>query len=227
MKEFRVIRKLPRNGDVFVGRILVRPSEAKPGLSITKTPRGESLLNFSGVGFFVYGEKMIQIYTGNGKGKTTAAIGLAIRALGHNKNVSIIQFFKDKKFYGEQKVLKHLKNLKIYSFASKHPHFYKNIKIEDIKNECEKALEKIAKIIKEKKCDLLILDELNIAIRDKYIDVEKIVRLLKNKPKKMEIVITGRNAHKKILKLADLITDMRLVKHPYYTGIKSRKGIEY
>jgi cob(I)alamin adenosyltransferase len=85
----------------------------------------------------------------------------------------------------------------------------------------------IEKIIKEKKYDMLILDELNIAIRDRYINIEKIVNLLKNKPLKMEVIVTGRDAHKKILKLADLITDMRLVKHPYYRGIKSRKGIDY
>lgn len=208
-----------------------------------KTPRGESLLNFSGVGFFVYpvrnggpqsgisnrvyGGNLIQIYTGNGKGKTTAAMGLALRTLGHEMNVCIIQFFKLKNYYGEQKNFKKFKNLKFYSFAQKHPHFYKNTKTKDIKNECEKAVSIIAGIIKEKKYDLLILDELNIAIRDRYIDVEKIVHLLKNKPKKMEVVITGRDAHKKILKLADLITDMRLVKHPYYRGIKSRKGIDY
>lgn len=203
------------------------PATVKPGLSITKTPRGESLLNFSGVGFFVYGGNLIQIYTGNGKGKTTAAMGLALRALGHKMNVCIIQFFKIKGYYGEQKNFKKFKNLKFYHFAQKHPHFYKNIKTKNIKNECEKAVPVISGILKDKKCDLLILDELNIAIRDGYIDVEKIIRLLKNKPKKMEVVITGRNAHRKILKLADLVTDMRIVKHPYYTGIKSRKGIDY
>jgi len=170
---------------------------------------------------------MIQVYTGNGKGKTTAAMGSALRALGHGMNVCIIQFFKVKNYYGEQRIFKKFKNLKFYSFAKKHPHFYKNIKTNDIKNECRKAILRISGIIKEKKCDLLILDELNIAIRDKYIDIEKIVRLLKNKPKKMEVIITGRAAHKKIFKLADLITNMQPVKHPYYNGIKSRKGIDY
>jgi len=170
---------------------------------------------------------LIQIYTGNGKGKTTAAMGSALRALGHGMNVCIIQFFKVKNYYGEQKIFKKFKNLVFYSFAQKHPHFYKNIKTKDIKNECEKAVLLIKKIIKEKKCDLLILDELNIAIRDRYVDVGKIVQLLKSTPKKMEIIITGRAAHKKILKLADLITDMQLVKHPYYNSIKSRKGIDY
>jgi len=154
-------------------------------------------------------------------------MGSALRALGHKMNVCIIQFFKIKNYYGEQKKFKKFKNLKFYSFAQKHPHFYKNIKPKNIKNECEKAVLIISRIIKEKKCDLLILDELNIAVRDRYIDVEKIVHLLKNKPKKIEIIITGRDAHKKILELADLITDMRIVKHPYYMGIKSRKGIDY
>ncbi|MDO8735386.1 MAG: cob(I)yrinic acid a,c-diamide adenosyltransferase [Elusimicrobiota bacterium] len=170
---------------------------------------------------------MIQIYTGNGKGKTTAAVGLGIRALGHKMNVCIIQFFKGKNFYGEQKILSKLKKIKLYSFAPKHPYCYKNAEIEKIKTDCKNALNLIEKIFKEKKYDLLILDELNIAIRDKFIDVEKIAKLLKNRPEKMEIIITGRGAHKKILKYADLITNMRLIKHPYYKGIKSRKGIEY
>lgn len=170
---------------------------------------------------------MIQVYTGNGKGKTTAAMGSALRALGHKMNVCIIQFFKIKNYYGEQKKIKKFKNLKFYPFAQKHPRFYKNIRTKDIKNECEKAVRLIAGIIKEKKCDMLILDELNVAIRDGYIEVEKIVGMLKNRPDKMEVIITGRYADKKILKLADLITDMRIVKHPYYTGIKSRKGIDY
>ncbi|MEW6557755.1 MAG: cob(I)yrinic acid a,c-diamide adenosyltransferase [Elusimicrobiota bacterium] len=170
---------------------------------------------------------MIQVYTGNGKGKTTAAIGLALRALGHKMNVCIIQFFKDRKFYGEQNILEHLKNLKIYSFATKHPHFYKNVKIANIKYECRNALKLVDKIFKEKKYDLLILDELNIIVRDEYVNAQEVVWLLKKAPKTMELVITGRGAHKKILKLADLITDMRIVKHPYYKGVKTRKGIDY
>lgn len=170
---------------------------------------------------------MIQVYTGNGKGKTTAAVGLAIRAIGHKLNVCIIQFFKDKNFYGEQRILSKLKKIKLYSFAPKHPYCYKNAETEKIRTDCKKALNLIKKILKEKKYDLLILDELNVAVRDKFIDVDKIAGLLKNKPEKPEIIITGRGAHKKILKYADLITDMRLVKHPYYKDVKARKGIEY
>ncbi|MFH1540924.1 MAG: cob(I)yrinic acid a,c-diamide adenosyltransferase [Elusimicrobiota bacterium] len=172
---------------------------------------------------------MIQIYTGNGKGKTTAAMGLVLRALGHEMKICIVQFFKNQNFYGEQKILKKFKNLKFYSFIKKHPHLYpaSEIKIKDIKKECEKAVVLIEKIMKEKKYDLLILDELNIVIRDKFIELSKIVKLLKEAPKEMEIVMTGRDANKKILKLADLITDMHIIKHPYYDGIKSRKGIDY
>ncbi|MBN1384246.1 MAG: cob(I)yrinic acid a,c-diamide adenosyltransferase [Elusimicrobia bacterium] len=170
---------------------------------------------------------MIQIYTGNGKGKTTAAVGLAIRALGHKMNVCIIQFFKGRNFYGEQKILSKLPKIKLYSFAQKHPYCYKNADIKKIKKDCKTALALIKKIFKEEKYDLLILDELNIAIRDKFINVAKIAGLLKKRPEKTEIIITGRGAHKKILKYADLITNMSPVKHPYYKGIKSRKGIEY
>ncbi|MFH0947522.1 MAG: cob(I)yrinic acid a,c-diamide adenosyltransferase [Elusimicrobiota bacterium] len=176
-----------------------------------------------------YGGNLIQIYTGNGKGKTTAAMGLALRVLGHKMNVCIVQFFKNKNYYGEQKIFKKLENLKFYSFAQKHPHFYPDcgIKTNDIIKEVEKAVVLTEKILKEKKYDLLILDELNIVIRDRFVDIDKIVKLLKEAPKEMEIVITGRDAHKKILELADLITEMRLVKHPYRKGAKTRKGIDY
>ncbi|OGS34959.1 MAG: hypothetical protein A2474_08715 [Elusimicrobia bacterium RIFOXYC2_FULL_34_12] len=170
---------------------------------------------------------MLQVYTGNGKGKTTSAIGLVMRALGHNMKVFIIQFFKDKNFYGEQNILRKLKNVKIFSFAPKHPCFYKNVKIRLVESECKKAVDLIEKVFKERKCDLLVLDEFNNAICGKFMDIKKIVCLLKNRPKNMEVIITGRNAPKQLLKIADLVSEIKEIKHPYKKGVKCRKGIEY
>ncbi|OGS43838.1 MAG: hypothetical protein A2539_06205 [Elusimicrobia bacterium RIFOXYD2_FULL_34_15] len=170
---------------------------------------------------------MIEIYTGNGKGKTTCAVGLVIRALGHGMKVCLVQFFKDKAYYGEQNILKKQKNLKMYSFTPKHPCFYKNVKQEFVKSECEKAVELIEKIFKEKSYNLLVLDEFNIALCGKFIDIKKIISLLEKRPKSMEVVITGRNAPKGLIKIADLVSEIKEIKHPYRKGVKCRKGIEY
>jgi cob(I)alamin adenosyltransferase len=170
---------------------------------------------------------MIQIYTGNGKGKTTASVGAAIRALGHRMNVVIIQLFKSKNFYGEQKVLSKLNNINFYCFAPKHPYFCRNIKTQHVKKECQKTLKKIEAIFTEKKCDVLILDEINIAIRDGFIKIDDFLKILKKKPKNMEVIITGRDAHPKLLKMADLVSEIKEIKHPFNKKVKSRKGIEF
>lgn len=170
---------------------------------------------------------MIQIYTGNGKGKTTAAMGLALRAIGHGMTVCIVQFFKNKKYYGEQKIFSKIKNLEFCSFAQKHPRMHKNVKIRDTKNDCGRALKKIKSIIRSGKCDVLILDELNVAARDRFISIKELLKILKNKTGNMEIVITGRGAPPQLMEIADIISEIKAVKHPYEKGIKYRKGIEF
>ncbi len=165
----------------------------------------------------------VQVYTGNGKGKTTAAWGQAIRASGQGLRVGIIQFFKGKDS-GEVKMARKL-NLKVHSFCPVHPFF--GGKKEKLKKECQEGLAFAKEMIQSKKYDLIILDEINIAMRDRLIEVNEVLDLIKKKPKEVELILTGRGAKKKIIEAADLVTEMKEVKHPYQKGIKGRKGIEY
>lgn len=171
---------------------------------------------------------LIQVYTGDGKGKTTAAVGLAIRARGHNLKVCYLSFHKnpEKWGYAEQKILKKI-GVNVFPLVKKHPFCDKKVSFESIRDECLEALEFIKKIFKEKKYDILILDEINISVRDGFLKEEELLDILKNKPESLEIIITGRDAPKKILELADLISEVRKIKHPYDRGIKARKGIEF
>ncbi len=170
---------------------------------------------------------LIQVYTGDGKGKTTASIGQAIRAKGHKFKVCFVYFFKNPKDfpYGEVELLKGL-GIEVVSFVPHHPHFYKNITAEQIREECLKAIESIKEIF-QKGYDMLILDEILITIRDGFLKEEEILDLLEKKPESLEIILTGRGATKKVIERADLVTEMKKIKHPFNRGVKGRKGIEY
>lgn len=171
---------------------------------------------------------LIQVYTGDGKGKTTAAVGLAVRAIGQDLKVCYIYFHKDPdRFgYGELKSLKRL-GVDIFGFAKKHPHFYRKIDPEDIRKECLKGVEFIKKVYKGKRYDLLILDEIIISLRDGFLKEDEILDILNSKPENLELILTGRGATQKIIERADLVSEIRKVKHPYDVGIKRRKGIEH
>jgi cob(I)alamin adenosyltransferase len=169
---------------------------------------------------------MIQVYTGNGKGKTTASLGLALRASGQKKKVMMIQFMKGKVNYGELKSAKLLPGFTIKQFGR--PAFVdkKNPAPADIKG-AQEALDFAAKTIGSKKYDLIILDELNVALDFKLIPLDEVLLMLAWVPRDLELVITGRNAHPKVIKLADLVSEVREVKHYYQQGVQARKGIEY
>ena len=171
---------------------------------------------------------LIQVYTGTGKGKSTAAIGQAVRAAGHGFKVGFLSFFKDPEAfgYGEYKSLEKL-GIKTFLFARKHPHFYKELNPDDVCQECSKGLEFIKELILDPSWDMLVLDELNIALRDGFLEEADVLSLLDAKPDKLELVLTGRGVTEKIIEEADLVSEIREVKHPYSRGVKSRKGIEY
>ena len=190
---------------------------------------------------------LVQVYTGNGKGKTTAAIGQAIRALGQDYKVCLIQFFK-KPTSGEIKILKNLLSIKLhphlsppplrgrieeggnsYTIKLLHPlPLYPEEKNRNfLRRKMKDILPKISKIIESKDYDLVILDEILIALREHLLAEEEILDLLKNKPKSVEVILTGRGASKKVLEAADLVTEMKEVKHPWRRGVRARKGIEY
>ena len=173
----------------------------------------------------------IQVYTGDGKGKTTASLGLAMRALGRCWKVLIIMFTKGGDDYGELNSFMNLSpaikdNLKIIQ-AGLDRIVYKNNETEDDVREIKKGWELAKKAIKNDEYQLIILDEANIAIDMGILDVDEVVDVLKNKPEEMEIVLTGRNAHPKIIEIAHLVSEIKPVKHYWDTGIAARKGIEY
>lgn len=174
---------------------------------------------------------LIHIYTGTGKGKTTAAIGLAARALGSGLKVCYCSFHKHPEKYGytEMESLKKL-GAQVINFVKHHPHMDKHVTddtINAIKEEVTEAIGSLTTLLSTQQVDLLIMDEIFISVRDNYLDEEVLIEFIKNKPAKTELVLTGRGATEKAMSLAHYITNMECVKHPYYQNIPSRKGIEF
>lgn len=171
---------------------------------------------------------LIHIYTGDGKGKTTSAVGLAARALGRGLKVCYVSFHKrpEKYGYSEMDTLKNAGAL-ILNRAKGHPHLDCRIKTEEIIAEVEAALIEIAELVQKEAFDLLIMDEIIISIRDKYISESTLLDFIANKPATLELVITGRGATEGLIAVADYVSNVTKVKHPYDKGIMSRKGIEH
>ena len=169
---------------------------------------------------------LVEIFTGEGKGKTSAALGAIIRALGHGLRVYIVFFMKGDFPYGEQKILCQLPNCTVERFGFQEFVDPAHPKPEE-KAEARKALDAARKAMLSQKYDVVILDEVNIAAAWKLIDVNDVIKLIKDKPEKVELILTGRYADPKIVKVADLVTEMVKIKHPYDKGILSRKGVEY
>ncbi|MCK4247693.1 MAG: cob(I)yrinic acid a,c-diamide adenosyltransferase [Methanomicrobia archaeon] len=168
---------------------------------------------------------LVEVYTGNGKGKTTAALGIAFRALGHGYKVYMIQFMKSV-CSGECIQATKTKNFKINSFGRASFVNKDNPDPLDIKY-AKEALDFAKEIVIEGKYDIVILDEINVALDFKLIDIANVIDLIKNKPDDVELIFTGRNAPKEIIDVADLVSEIKEIKHPLSKGISSRKGIEY
>ena len=167
---------------------------------------------------------MIHIYTGNGKGKTTAAIGLAIRAAGACKKVFIGQFIKGKP-YSELRCLKKVKFITVEQFGRGC-----FIRRAPSKIDIELALRGLARardIIKSREFDMLILDEILCAVAVKLLRTRDVIELIRATPRSVELVLTGRNAPRALINAADLVSDIREIKHYYRKGIPARKGIEF
>ncbi|MCB2208690.1 MAG: cob(I)yrinic acid a,c-diamide adenosyltransferase [Bacteroidetes bacterium] len=167
----------------------------------------------------------IQVYTGNGKGKTTAAFGQSLRAEGAGLKVFIGQFVKGKMYHENETITKHLKNITVKQYGL--GCFIVEKPTDKDIEAAQKGLEEMKNIIQNGVYDMVIMDEVNIALYYKLIDIGEIVKLMKNKPGQVELILTGRYAPQEIIDLADLVTDMREVKHYYQKGIPARKGIEY
>jgi cob(I)alamin adenosyltransferase len=171
---------------------------------------------------------LIHVYTGDGKGKTTAAIGLAARAAGHGKNVLILQFLKSKaKDSGEILTVKKI-GIKVIKFKGlTSPLFDRKVKLPELRRSIKKAIDLSIKEIKSNSYDLIILDEFNNLLSSGLANMEDVKRIIKEKPEKLELIFTGRGAPEELIKIADYVTEMRMLKHPFNKGIKGRKGIEF
>lgn len=168
---------------------------------------------------------LVHVYTGKGKGKTTASLGLAFRAAGRGLEVLMIQFLKPPENYGEHIAAEHFENLTIMPMGLDHM-VGRVPKEEDIKI-AKETLAEAKKLIYSKKYDLVILDECNVAMSWGLIDPDDVIKMLSGRPDNIEIVLTGRGAPQQIIDYADLVTEMMMIKHPFDKGIKARKGIEY
>ncbi|WP_227766124.1 cob(I)yrinic acid a,c-diamide adenosyltransferase [Zhaonella formicivorans] len=170
---------------------------------------------------------LVQVYTGNGKGKSTASFGLAVRAVGGGLKVYIIQFLKTGIDYGEIVALSRFEpELCIKSFGRKG--FIRGTGPTDQDFQlAEEAFALARQVAREGKVDLLILDEINTALYFKLLKLEEVLDFLAHKPEDLEVVLTGRYAPQEIIEAADLVTEMRMIKHPYEKGIAARKGIEF
>ena len=172
---------------------------------------------------------LVIVYTGDGKGKTTASLGLCIRAAGHKKKVKIVQFIKGTWRYGE------LDGIKLLSEFVELEQMGKGFvgiidDREDISTHiksAEKALERAHEDMLSGKYDILILDELNVALKLNLVKLESVLELIKDKPEKLHLVITGRDAHEKVIEAADLVTEMKEIKHPFQKGILAQEGVDF
>ena len=154
---------------------------------------------------------LVQVYTGNGKGKTSAAFGLALRAIGRGLRVYIIQFIKGGFDYGELYIVNKLPNLELKAFGRGQFITKKPPEKEDIKL-AEEALSLAEKVIRSGEYDVVILDEINVALNLGLIEIDRVQEIIEKKPKHVELILTGRSAPEKLLEIADLVTEMKEIK---------------
>ena len=172
---------------------------------------------------------LVIVYTGNGKGKTTAALGMALRAIGYDHKVCMLQFIKGSWHYGEMDSSKKLEpNFELIAVGKG---FVGILGDNSPREEHEKYAAEAVRICREKinsgKYNVVILDEVNYAINLGLIDVQEIIKIIKEKPSNLDLVLTGRDVKEEIVELADLVTEMKEIKHPFKSGIKAKKGIDF
>lgn len=174
---------------------------------------------------FMQDKGYVQIYTGNGKGKTTATIGLMIRAIGAGKKIYFSQFMKNGD-YSEIKTLKErFPEITIYQYGIDGFILNRAASTKE-KEQMTKGLEDTISVLKSCEYDLVILDEINVALFMDLVSIEKVEELINSKPENVELVLTGRYANQKIINMADLVTEMKEIKHYFNKGVQARKGIE-
>ena len=171
---------------------------------------------------------LVHIYTGEGKGKTTASVGLSVRALGHGFKVAYASFFKRPNSYGYNEIsMLQKQGATVFSISEGMPMANPQISPREYQLSTQNGLAEIQTFVSENKTELLILDEILIAIIYGYISEEELLDFIKNKPIRMELVLTGRGATEPLKEMADYVTNFTKEKHPYDKGITARVGVEY
>jgi len=171
---------------------------------------------------------LVHIYTGDGKGKTTAAMGLAFRASGYAYNICILQFLKARNT-GEKLAAKNINDI-TYKRANTSTKFTIQMNEQEkniLKKEINISWNKLKQNISENNYDLLILDEIMAVINNNFLSVNQLENFINEKPRKLEVIMTGRKAPQELIEVADYVTEMKLIKHPFSKNIKARKGIEF
>jgi len=170
---------------------------------------------------------LVMVFTGDGKGKTSAALGIALRAFGHKMSVSVIQFIKSFSATGESLAAERLG----MEFVSRGKGFVtgsgSDLPLPEHRSAAEEALTEARQRMISGPLDILILDEINNAVHLGLIDIKAVLDLVKNKPQTLHLILTGRNAHSDLIAVADVVTDMHALKHPFDSGVRAQKGIDY
>ena len=169
---------------------------------------------------------LILVYTGNGKGKTTASLGLCMRALGHDQTVGFLQFMKGSKNYGEVKIANLFPNFTLVQSGQESFVSYENPDPVDIQM-AQEGLKLAKQWFEEDKFDLIVLDEILVAVAYKLLSVEQVLDLVRNRPLRLNLVMTGRYAAPEIIAIADTVTEMTEQRHAYQRGVEAKAGMEF
>ncbi len=169
---------------------------------------------------------LLIVHTGKGKGKSTAAFGMVFRALGHGFKIGIVQFVKGKWGTGERDILEKFPDQVTIKAMGEGFTWDTQDRARDIAA-ARGAWEMAKEMIADERYKMVLLDELNICLRYDYLDINEVVEVLKNKPRDTHVIVTGRNAKDELIEIADLVTEMTMIKHPFREGVKAQAGIEF
>jgi cob(I)alamin adenosyltransferase len=169
---------------------------------------------------------LLVVHTGAGKGKTTAALGMAIRCLGHGMNVAVVQFIKGAIDTAEERILRGFGDQVVFLRMGE-GYTWETQDRERDKAVAQEAWTEVEKFLQDPTFGMVVLDELNIAIHHEYVSLDQVLKAVAQRPPMLHVVITGRGAKSELIEAADLVSEMKMIKHPFRKGIKAQKGVEF
>jgi cob(I)alamin adenosyltransferase len=169
---------------------------------------------------------LLVVHTGAGKGKTTAALGMAIRCLGHGMKVAVVQFIKGAIDTAEERILKSFGDQVVFLRMGE-GYTWETQNRERDKAVAQEAWAEVEKFLQDPTFGMVVLDELNIAIHHEYVSLDQVLKAVAQRPPMLHVVITGRGAKPELIEAADLVSEMKMIKHPFRKGIKAQKGVEF